>query len=207
MPEKQPDLIDARRSQIIEGAISVLLEKGVTASSMNDFIKASGLSKGGVYHHFPSKEELMVGVINHFFEQYLEQVELPPEDVESAYPLLKGMIESHREMLGQLGQLNQLMMDLFANAIHLKSVRSVFQSQYVRFQGMIAAVIQKGIELEEFHPTVDAKAIASGIIGIFDGIGLALMVAPDSVDFPEYAVISCLAIVEGIRIQNQSHWV
>lgn len=38
---------DLRRQKIIDAAITVLLEKGVAGSRMNDFVDASGLSKGG----------------------------------------------------------------------------------------------------------------------------------------------------------------
>jgi hypothetical protein len=34
---------------------------------------------------------------------------------------------------------------------------------------------------------------------VFDGIGIALMIAPEKIDFPRYAINSAKAMVNGIR--------
>lgn len=54
----------ARRTQIIEAAISCFLEKGYTNTSMSDIIKASGLSSGSIYSHFSGKEDILISAIN-----------------------------------------------------------------------------------------------------------------------------------------------
>lgn len=33
---------------------------------------------------------------------------------------------------------------------------------------------------------------------VFDGIGIALMIAPDSIDFPRYTIDSTMAMANGI---------
>lgn len=54
----------ARRAQIIEAAIDCFLEHGYTNTSMNDIIKASGLSSGSIYSHFSGKEDILIGAFN-----------------------------------------------------------------------------------------------------------------------------------------------
>lgn len=189
---------DQRKAQIIEAAIAVLLEKGITASSMNDFIRASGLSKGGVYHYFDSKESLLLGVLDYFFDMYFSEIVSKTNQAESAYNQLTEMIGGHRELLNKLGQYNGLMVDFFAHAVHVESIREHFQGQYRLFQTAIADLISAGVDRGEFREDINAQAIASGIIGVFDGTSLALMIVPDRVDFPACAVQSALAIIEGI---------
>ncbi|MCG8673536.1 MAG: TetR/AcrR family transcriptional regulator [Pseudomonadales bacterium] len=192
---------EQRKQQIIEGSIAVLKEKGVAASSMNDFIKSSGLSKGGVYHHFKSKEDLLIGVLNYFFEQHVTDISEATIHDLNAYEQMRHFLTEREEILERVGELNQLMMDFFAHATTIESIRQQFELQYCHFQDYIALVIQKGIDNGEFKSSVDPYAIATGFMGVFDGICSALVVAPDRVKFPNYAVETALAILDGIRQQ------
>ena len=63
----------ARRAQILEAAINCFLEHGYTNTSMNDIIKASGLSSGSIYSHFSGKEDILIGAINERLD-YLKEL-------------------------------------------------------------------------------------------------------------------------------------
>ncbi|TGQ74356.1 MAG: TetR/AcrR family transcriptional regulator [Mesorhizobium sp.] len=52
-----------KRSQIIEGARRVFIEKGFEAASMNDITREAGVSKGTIYVYFANKEELFEALI------------------------------------------------------------------------------------------------------------------------------------------------
>jgi AcrR family transcriptional regulator len=45
----------AKRSQIIDGARRVFIEKGFEAASMNDITREAGVSKGTIYVYFANK--------------------------------------------------------------------------------------------------------------------------------------------------------
>ena len=53
------DITDtAKRQQILDGARRVFLAQGFDGASMNEIVKAAGVSKGTVYAYFPSKDKL-----------------------------------------------------------------------------------------------------------------------------------------------------
>jgi AcrR family transcriptional regulator len=52
-----------KRSQIIEGARRVFIDKGFEAASMNDITREAGVSKGTIYVYFANKEELFEALI------------------------------------------------------------------------------------------------------------------------------------------------
>lgn len=52
-----------KRSQIIDGARRVFIEKGFDAASMNDITREAGVSKGTIYVYFANKEELFEALI------------------------------------------------------------------------------------------------------------------------------------------------
>lgn len=48
---------------ILDHAVGLFRQKGYRSTSMSDIGKAAGLLKGSVYHHFPSKEAILVGAV------------------------------------------------------------------------------------------------------------------------------------------------
>ena len=51
------------RTQIVQAALTIFAFKGYTAASMDDICLAAGCSKGGLYHHFPSKATVLSAVV------------------------------------------------------------------------------------------------------------------------------------------------
>lgn len=54
------------REYIIEQAFSLFLSRSYEAVSINDISQAIGLTKGALYHHFTSKEDLFKAVIDKY---------------------------------------------------------------------------------------------------------------------------------------------
>ena len=46
------------RQNIIEKSLQLFCVKGYYNTSINDILQATGLTKGGLYGHFPSKEDI-----------------------------------------------------------------------------------------------------------------------------------------------------
>lgn len=55
--------------KILDVSTRLFLEKGYEKTSMQDIVKALGMSKGAVYHHFKSKEELFTQVVENFYSK------------------------------------------------------------------------------------------------------------------------------------------
>jgi len=53
------ELTDLRRRQIVEGASTVLFEKGFHGCSIRDIARACGMSMGQLYHYISSKDDIL----------------------------------------------------------------------------------------------------------------------------------------------------
>lgn len=60
-----------RRDQIVEAAATLFEEVGYEAASMNELAKRLGGSKATLYGYFPSKESLLVAVVQAFATDHL----------------------------------------------------------------------------------------------------------------------------------------
>ena len=54
---------DERKKQIRQAAMKVFLDKGFRNTIMNDIMEATGLSRGGLYHHYSSTYEILYDIM------------------------------------------------------------------------------------------------------------------------------------------------
>lgn len=62
----------ARRTQILDAAQALFFERGWDAVTLADVIAEVGISKGGFYHHFSAKEDLLDGIVERFTDQAIQ---------------------------------------------------------------------------------------------------------------------------------------
>jgi AcrR family transcriptional regulator len=56
----------ATRTRILDGALDVFARKGYHRAIVDDIVRASGTSKGAVYHHFANKEAVFLALVDEF---------------------------------------------------------------------------------------------------------------------------------------------
>ncbi|MCR5034541.1 MAG: TetR/AcrR family transcriptional regulator [Clostridia bacterium] len=69
------------KQKILDCALELFATKGYAGTSMNDIIYALGISKGSVYWHFKSKEDIFVQVIAESYKQWLNLLDEELSDI------------------------------------------------------------------------------------------------------------------------------
>lgn len=67
---------DDRREAILDAAQSLFMARGWEVVTIADVLEAAGISKGGFYHHFSAKEDLLTGIVMRMTEQGLAATEI-----------------------------------------------------------------------------------------------------------------------------------
>lgn len=65
---------DVRREELMDAAQTLFVAKGVAATSIDEIVAAAGVSKGGFYHHFASKDALLTALQDRFTEDFLDDI-------------------------------------------------------------------------------------------------------------------------------------
>ena len=88
LPEERP-------RQILEAALSVFAERGLTAARLDDIAKRAGLSKGTIYLYFPNKEELFREVVRDSVIAFIERGEARLESLGDPLQALDAWMEGY----------------------------------------------------------------------------------------------------------------
>jgi TetR/AcrR family transcriptional repressor of nem operon len=88
------------RARVLETAWSLVNTRGFNITSINDIIQATGVKKGNLYFHFPSKEDLGLAILQEAKSDFLEflsnslQGERPLEKLSNFFD---AVLEKHRK--------------------------------------------------------------------------------------------------------------
>ena len=89
----------APKQEILRTAGRLFQQRGYDATSMNDVAAALKLSKGGLYHHFQSKDEILFEIMNHAMDITQERVINPVREMSDPEERLRSLIRLHIEVV------------------------------------------------------------------------------------------------------------
>ena len=69
-------------ARILDAAAKLLREQGVEATSVGDVMSAAGMTHGGFYRHFASKEELVAAAFGHAVDNVVRDMEAAATEAE-----------------------------------------------------------------------------------------------------------------------------
>lgn len=98
MPRVSKEQADRNRKTIESAAAMLFREKGINGVSVADLMSAAGLTHGGFYGHFSSKDELAATACSLAFEQsvqrWAKRIESQPDDGTARAALIDGYLSA-----------------------------------------------------------------------------------------------------------------
>lgn len=71
---------DRSHGRIVESAARLVRERGIDSTSVADVMGDAGMTHGGFYRHFDTKEALLAAALDSAFDQILSLLETQPDD-------------------------------------------------------------------------------------------------------------------------------
>jgi AcrR family transcriptional regulator len=143
---------EARRNQLIDCAEALFFSKGFDGTTIQDVLDMAGVSKGGFYHHFKSKDELLFGVIYRSAKAVFADMQTIADDA-SASPLQKLHSFMHLEArhvqahnLADYVEVFRVMNDP-SSAVLLDQLRRYLRPRSTPF---LAEILRSGVETGVF---------------------------------------------------------
>jgi len=83
--------LDDRRAQLIDVGLAHFARRSYDEISIDELARAAGISKGLLYHYFPSKREYYVAVLDYAARRLLAETTPPARDLPETERLTRGL--------------------------------------------------------------------------------------------------------------------
>lgn len=170
------------RELIIQNSFILFLKNGIKEVSINEIIKSCDLSKGAFYHHFESKEQVYMEVLNRFFFFYFRKqnvfYSVDMSLVEKLERFERSFLGPYEEIAGllQANQLTTYFRFLFQAASNYEALRKRINIHFYRKGYYLYQILETAKEVGEIRSDIDseiaARQLLTMLIGetILDGI-------------------------------------
>lgn len=151
------------REQLVRAGVALLTERGISATSLDDVLAATGLPKGSFYHHFGSKEAWVTETITAYgvyferkLQHHFDDPTLPPLQRLQAFvhDACAGVARHHFQrgcLVGNLGQeVNQLS----------EAQRQQLEAIFTRWEQLLAQCLNEAVAAGELPAQADLYTLA-----------------------------------------------
>ncbi len=174
----RPDVSVERKTQILQAATRVFLRKGLGAARMEDIAQDAGLSIGGVYWYYKSKEAIILGLLESIFDPDIQDLER-----------LIGEPGPSREKLEQCllatvsvdQRLRPLIYEVYGLACRDEGIQRRLQDYFAAYRGFFSDIVRQGIAQEEIRP-VETEAVVLSLLVLYEGALNFTMLNDEGVD-------------------------
>jgi AcrR family transcriptional regulator len=162
-------VVDSRQ-EILRTAARLFQQRGYDATSMNDVAASLKLSKGGLYHHFQSKDEILFEIMNHAMELTQERVIGPVRGIVGAEERLRALIRLHLEVVlsPRDREITVMLHENHPLPPALRKRINARKKEYIHFVENLIADVQKSARLSK--GAVSPRAAAFALLGMINWI-------------------------------------
>jgi len=185
--------------KIIKAARKQFAKKGYALTSMDEIAKSANVSKGGLYHHFPSKEELFVSLcgdnqqeLQQSFSKLFQKKENLMLDLGKFYDVL---FSSDRD-------LERIWLTIMTEAPRNPKIKAIINRQRQESEQWVTMFLMKmwqDIGFFKDYKDNDLKILAKGMISLLQGITIERLTGKDQNATKKAWVKTMYAIFSGSR--------
>ena len=160
------------KDNILRETFILLLEKGYANVSIKNITEVTKLSKGAIYHHFESKEEIYNAILETYYFKLLnsgyeenEQASFK-EDIEALYTFAAELFSTIEHL--SKPHLNFPIRNFFSFQLESETheqVRTRTVETVVQYRNTIHNIVKKAQKKNEIDNTLDSESIALQIVG------------------------------------------
>lgn len=195
---------EAGRMEVLNAAATVFMERGFTATSVDDIAEVLGATKGRIYHYYRSKADIFLDVLTLSMLDLLERIrpiaaqrDLPPDERLHAAARMHAtvmMTQSARSRVAVQGTEMHLMQDA---GVKQRRALQAFVDMRDEYEQYFADIVADGTRAGLFRDVVPRLA-AKPILGALNWINMWYRPRPDS-DIESIAEEFATFVVNGLR--------
>lgn len=183
------------KNLIASKAKEVFCQKGYFQASMEDIRINSGASKGSIYYHFKSKEELFIYILELYVDEWISKWKEKSSGSNTAKDKLYALAEHFA--LDYESPLMKAAAEFAGSESADPKIKEKLNELNVRYIPLIQAIISEGVEAKEFK-FANVEELTIVTLGFLAGIGAICQIVNHS-DIPKIHKLSVDVFLNGLN--------
>ena len=154
---------DLRKDQILDAALTVLVQNGYEGSRMDDVVSESQLSKGAIYWYYKSKKDMYLDLVNFWVIRYSATINHLVENDQSAPDQLKSLFNYFIDQYESDPDPFIALTEFWSMAQKDDDFRAKLQKVYSQFLEVLEKIVAKGVKDGDFKK-LDIRITAMSIM-------------------------------------------
>lgn len=157
------------KQYICKEAYQLFAEKGYKSVTMKDICEKTGLSRGGLYRHYDSTEQIFLEIIDGFTQMQSNEFSKKIAQHIPAVKILDDVLMRYaNEMIDNKNSLSLAIYEFYSNP-EISKTENTLIKQYEASKSMWVELIDYGMKNKEFKK-VDAEAVFDVIVFSYQGV-------------------------------------
>ncbi|WP_099156600.1 TetR/AcrR family transcriptional regulator [Virgibacillus ndiopensis] len=175
-PRISEEAKEEKRLALLDAALECFSQKGYYASSVDDIVRYSNLSKGSVYNYFNSKEDIFISLLQHQTKTSLERLNKVLSEIKSPLEKLKYWINLDIPFNIHKKKMMRVHIEFWMYSADSPDVKKVMTDRFDTVLKIVKDIIAEGKEAGEFRKDVDPEKAAGMFWALHDGLWLHTLV-------------------------------
>ena len=154
---------DLRKDQILDAALTVLVQNGYEGSRMDDVVTESQLSKGAIYWYYKSKKAMYLDLVNFWVIRYSATINHLVENDQAAPDQLKSLFNYFIDQYESDPDPFIALTEFWSMALKDDDFRAKLQKVYSQFLEVLEKIVAKGVKDGDFKK-LDIRITAMSIM-------------------------------------------
>lgn len=174
MPRTAPEM----PSRLAQAAFSVFGQRGFKDATLDEIAARAGVTKGSLYSHFRSKQEVVLAACNHYYRSYQQRVHAVLSAAADPLTRLRRMLEASVRSCVVDRETRVFTTEIFALSLNDEAVRAGWAQFYDTVRQLYIGLVRTACEAGQLDAP-DPEAAVNLMLATLEGIKIRAVFEPE----------------------------
>jgi len=175
----------SKKQKILNSAFDTICENTIGGTNLREIARRVGMSQGTLHYYYPAKEELLIDLLSHLLNNFIDEREkIISDNTKNPFEKL-ALLLNYDKMHIQKRKEMSVFLDFCIIGATNTTIQKKFQETYTAWLSTIGLLLDEGIKEGSFLPT-HRDFIPDLLISIIDGAALRYHVNGKAFNIKKY---------------------
>ncbi|MBW9093287.1 TetR/AcrR family transcriptional regulator [Microbacterium jejuense] len=200
-PRSRPETL-ARRRDILDAAVEIFGSKGFAGGTLQEIADQVGMTHAGILHHFGSKDQLLIEVLQH--RDDTDVADLEGQHIPDGMPLFRHLVRTAFVNAHRAGIVQAYAVLSAESVTDDHPGRAFFEKRYRTLRAEVAHAFEVVCAERGVTEPATVGVASASILAVMDGLQVQWLLDPSAVDLARASEFAIEAIVSAVLTPQPS---